>query len=241
MTKQKPMKTAFAIRHVHFEGVGSLQSALIEHGYNLTYWDLGIDDLFDLETSQPDLLVVLGGPVGVYEDDLYPFLARERRIVADRLQRNLPTLGICLGAQQIAYALGVHVGPSGYKEIGFAPVTLTLEGKAGPLRHLEGVDVLHWHGDMFQIPETADRLAETSLCRNQAFAIGRNVLALQFHPEVNDAANIEAWLVGHAAELSAAKVDPRVIRSESNRCITPLSLAAQKMFADWLEQLDYTE
>ncbi|HVW77149.1 MAG TPA: glutamine amidotransferase [Alloacidobacterium sp.] len=232
------MKSAVAIRHVHFEGLGSLAFVLMELGYNITYLDVGKDDFSSLNVLEPDLLVMLGAPVGVYEEDQYPFLVTERNLLAKRLQANLPTLGICLGAQQIAYTLGANVAFSGHKEIGFAPVELTAEGRAGLLRHLEAVAVLHWHGDMFEIPAGALRLAGTALCRNQAFSLGRNVLGLQFHPEVDDAHALEAWLVGHASELASAKIDPRAIREDAKRCIAPLRVAAQKLFKEWLEQLE---
>lgn len=232
------MKSAIAIRHVHFEGLGSLAPVLTELGYSSTYLDIGKDDFASLDTLAPDLLVVLGAPVGVYEEDQYPFLAAERNLLVKRLQANLPTLGICLGAQQIAYTLGAKVAFSGHKEIGFGPVELTPEGYAGPMRYLEGVDVLHWHGDVFEIPAGALCLASTALCSNQAFSIGRNVLGLQFHPEVDEARELEAWLVGHASELASAKIDPRVIRDDGKRCIAPLRTAARKMFKEWLEQLE---
>lgn len=231
------MKSAIAIRHVHFEGVGSLGPVLEEQGYSLTYLDIGRDEIGSLDPLRPELLIVLGAPVGVYEEDAYPFLATERELLARRLEAGLPTLGICLGAQQIACTLGAKVAPSGHKEIGFAPIELTAEGKAGPLRHLEGVPVLHWHGDMCEIPEGAARLAGTTLCLNQAFAIGRHVLGVQFHPEADDVRSLEAWLVGHAAELSGAKIDPRVIRADGERYIAALSAAARRLFTEWLRQL----
>ncbi|MFC6646011.1 glutamine amidotransferase [Granulicella cerasi] len=231
------MKSAVAIRHVHFEGLGSLESVLSAQGFHISYFDIGVSDLTRIDPLRPDLLIVLGAPVGVYEDEHYPFLAVERNLLAKRLDAKLPTLGICLGAQQIAYTLGADVAPTSHKEIGFATIDLTDEGRHSPLRHLDGVKVLHWHGDGFAIPAGASRLASTSLCANQAFAIDEYVLALQFHPEIDNVAGMEQWLIGHAAELGEAKIDPRTIRNDAAACVAPLRNAAQRLFSEWLMQL----
>lgn len=231
------LKTAVAIRHVHFEDLGTFEAVLTAAGYRVHYYDLGVHELWTLDPPLADLLVVLGGPVGVYETDSYPFLAEERQILEARLAAGCPTLGICLGAQQIAATLGAKVAPSGIKEIGFSELTLTDAGRVGPLRHLEGVPVLHWHGDAFQIPEGAENLATTALCATQGFAFGRNILGLQFHPEVDACAGIERWLVGHAAELAAAGIDPRGLRDDAIRFGPALRDAARKMLTEWLQGL----
>jgi GMP synthase (glutamine-hydrolysing) len=231
------LKTAAVIRHIHFEDLGTFEAVLTAAGYRIHYYDLGVHELSTLVPPLANLLVVLGGPVGVYETDVYPFLAEERQILKARLAANRPTLGICLGAQQIAATLGAKVAATGIKEIGFSELTLTDTGRAGPLRHLDGVPVLHWHGDAFQIPKGAENLATTPLCATQGFALGRNVLALQFHPEVDACAGIERWLVGHAAELAAAGIDPRNLRDEA-ACFGPtLRDASRKMLSEWLNGL----
>ncbi|WP_245419882.1 glutamine amidotransferase [Phyllobacterium salinisoli] len=187
------------------------------------------------DPAAPDLMIVLGGPVGVYETDAYPFLEEERQLLEKRLASGRPTLGICLGAQMIAEALGAKVAPMGYKEIGFSSLSLTEAGRVGPLRHLEGVRVLHWHGDAFDMPEGAASLATTALCATQGFAIGRNVLGLQFHPEVDACAGIERWLIGHAAELASAGIDPRALRADATKHGPTLREAARKTFTEWLQ------
>lgn len=230
-------KTVDAIRHIHFEDLGIFEAVLTAAGYEIHYYDLGVHDIAALDPMRADLLVVLGGPVGVYETQSYPFLVAERQILAARLAAHRPTLGLCLGAQQIAAALGAGVAPSGIKEIGFAELTLTEAGRAGPLRHLEGVPVLHWHGDAFQIPEGAVNLATTPLCATQGFAIGRNILGLQFHPEVDAGAGIERWLIGHASEIAAAGIDPCALRTDAAHFGPALRDAACRMLADWLREL----
>lgn len=228
-------KTAVAIRHVHFEDLGIFDAVLSDAGYAVRYHDLDADPFATLDPLEPDLLIVLGGPVGVYETESYPYLAEECAILATRLAAARPTLGICLGAQQIAKALGADVGPMGHKEIGFGPLRLNDAGRVGPLRHLEGIPVLHWHGDAFQIPDTAENLASTPLCATQGFSLGRHVLALQFHPEVDVTAGIERWLTGHAAELAGAGIDPRVLRAHAAQVGPELREAGQKMLAEWLQ------
>ncbi len=226
-------KTVAAIRHVHFEDLGALEALLQEMGYQIRYYESGVDELPDPVTGAK-LAVVLGGPVGVYETEAYPEMASERMWVKTRMEACRPTVGICLGAQLMAAALGTEVGRMNQKEIGFAPLELTAAGRRGPLRHLEGIPVLHWHGDSFAIPVGAEHLAVTNLCRNQAFALGPRMLGLQFHVEVDGGSWFERWLLGHAVELAGAGIDPRELRRQAARWREQLRRAARAMFADWL-------
>jgi GMP synthase (glutamine-hydrolysing) len=231
------MKTAAVIRHVHFEDLGTFAEPLVRAGYDFQYFDFGLRGLPPRDPARPDLLIVLGAPIGVYEDDKYPFLRDEIALLTTRLGAGLPTLGICLGAQLVARALGARVYPSGIKEIGWGPVDLTNAARTMPLRHLAGEKVLHWHGDTFDLPQSAVLLASTALCRNQAFSFGPNILGVQFHPEVDSTAGIEPWLVGHAAELGAAGIDPRRLRDGAKAAGASLSAMARKMFEEWLDGL----
>lgn len=231
------LKSALVIRHVHFEDLGSFAAPLHRAGYAIEYRDVGSAGFLDVAPEAPDLLVVLGGPIGVYEDLAYPFLCREVDLLAARLKTDRPILGICLGAQLIARASGARVFPSGIKEIGFEPVRLSDAGRVSPLRHLEGVPMLHWHGDTYDVPAGATLLASTARTVQQAFSIGRNVLGLQFHPEVDPGAAFERWLVGHAFELAAAKVDVARLRSDAGQFGNALMAASDAMITTWLEQL----
>jgi GMP synthase (glutamine-hydrolysing) len=182
---------------------------------------------------------VLGGPIGAYEADLYPFLATELRILEARLRAGRPTLGICLGAQVMAAALGARDYPLPRKEIGWAPVTLTAEGRASMLRHVDGdVPVLHWHGDTFDLPEGATLLASTETCPHQAFQWGPSALGLQFHLEVV-ASEIERWLIGHACELATLRPGVTIssLRAETQRWAPTLTLRAANCFHAWLATL----
>ncbi|CAO3414907.1 glutamine amidotransferase [Azospirillum doebereinerae] len=231
-------RTALVLRHVHFEDLGSFAAPLREAGYDIRYRDAGDPDFCAGDPCDPALLIVLGGPIGVYEDAAYPFILAERAFIRSRLQAGRPTLGVCLGAQLIAAALGATVFPSGIKEIGFSVLTLTAAGEAGPLRHLAGLPVLHWHGDTYSLPEHAEHLASSALIAQQAFSLGRRILALQFHPEVETDHKFERWLVGHAAELSTAGIDLGVLRDDARRHGPSLHSASTAMIAAWLDGLE---
>lgn len=230
------MKTAIAIRHLDFEDLGTLAPLLAARGYALRYLDAATDPLRTADTAAADLLVVLGGPIGAFDDTLYPFLADELAVVRARLHSRRPLLGICLGAQLIARALGADVASMGAKEIGFGPLALTADGESSALAALGPVPVLHWHGDRFEIPAGASLLAGTAACAHQAFSLGTQVLALQGHLEA-DPARIERWLLGHACELAQAGIDPRLLRAQALALRTALPQAAQAVFSAWLDGL----
>lgn len=231
------MKTALAIRHLDVEDLGTLEPLLAARGYAVRYLDATTDDLRTVNTAAADLLVVLGGPISAFDDAIYPFIGDELAVILQRLKSQRPLLGICLGAQLIARALGAGVASMGVKEIGFAPLTLTPEGEASPLAVLGKVPVLHWHGDRFDIPAGATRLAGTPSCANQAFSVGRHVLALQCHLEA-DPRQIERWLVGHACELAQAGIDPRALRTDAQALQSSLPLAARAAFTAWLDEIE---
>jgi GMP synthase (glutamine-hydrolysing) len=227
---------AVAVGHVAFEDVGLLGPLLVERGYEVRSVDATAAPVPVEALVDADLLVVLGGPVGVGDVEAYPFLADERRALEQRLATDQPTLGVCLGAQLLASAAGAEVTATGRVEIGFSPVTLTPQGLWSVLAGLGDVSVLHWHGDQFEIPSGADRLAETPGFPNQAFRIGANQLGLQFHLEA-DHRRIEAWLVGHAHELATNGIDPVALRADAARLGPDLAEAARGVLASWLDSL----
>jgi GMP synthase (glutamine-hydrolysing) len=223
-----------ALRHVAFEDLGLLGPLLAERGHTVRYLDVPTAELERVDVLEPDLLVVLGGPIGVYESDRYPFLDREVEWLTQRLAAGRPLLGICLGAQLIAKALGARVYASGSKELGWAAVDLSAAGAASCLHHLAGTPVLHWHGDTFDLPRGAVHLAATGLCRNQAFAFGEHTLALQFHAEAAGRA-LEAWFVGHACEIAATPgVSVGELRAATERHSAALVERGTACFGAWL-------
>jgi GMP synthase (glutamine-hydrolysing) len=232
-------RTVLALRHLAFEDLGLLDPLLRARGYQcIDYHEAGVDDTARIDLAAVDLLVVLGGPIGAYDDARYPWLADEVRLVRERLASGRALLGICLGAQLMARALGAPVAPMahGHKEIGFGPLRLTEAGRASPLAALQDQSVLHWHGDQFALPPGLASLAATGPCPHQAFMPHPAALALQFHLEA-DPRRIEQWLVGHAAELSQAGVDIPALRADAARHGAGLAAALERVVGAWLELL----
>ena len=220
-----------------FEDLGLLAPIMEREGWNVSFCEAPVDDLSHSSIRDADLLIVLGGPIGVYETDSYPFITREIDLLERRLAQGLPTLGICLGAQLMAKALGarVHAGP--VKEIGWGSVTLSDAGHASSLKPLaEGAPVLHWHGDTFDLPAATARLASNQNYENQAFAFGSNALALQFHLEA-DPRQLEEWYVGHAVELAATQISVRDLRAKTAEVAKIVARTADRVFTRWLAQL----
>ena len=222
-----------AIRHVAFEDLGLWEAEIAAHGYEVSYLDAGVDDLAPARGA--DLLVVLGGPIGVADVDSYPVLVDEMEFLRARVEDGRPTLGVCLGAQLIAAALGGDVTP-GEPEIGWAGVDLAPPASSSPLRHLEGAPVLHWHGDAITPPPGATVLASTASTACQAFEIGP-ALGLQFHPEV-DAERIERWLIGHSGELGAHGIDPAALRARSREVGDDAAVAGVLLVREYLRGLE---
>ena len=232
-------KTAFAIRHIAFEDLGKFAQPLIDGGYSIQYVDAERVAELRAEALEADFVAVLGGPIGVYEEKEYSFLSDEIDIIGARLAQDRPTLGICLGAQLMARALGADVYPgSAGKEIGWHKVSLTADGMSGPLRHLHGVDILHWHGDTFSLPASARLLGSTEKYANQAFSYGRHGLGIQFHPEV-DVSCFERWLIGHACEISASGIaTPSSLRDAALRHGRAAGEAGERCFREWLKGVE---
>jgi GMP synthase (glutamine-hydrolysing) len=227
-------KTCLAVRHVAFEDLGLLSPLISARGYDIRYHDAGIERFEAATLIAPDLVVVLGGPIGVYECGAYPFVTDEIAAVAARLRANKPILGICLGAQMMAAALGARVAPGPVKEIGYAPLTLSAAGRSSVLALLGPSPVLHWHGDNCDLPAGCEHLASTAHCPVQAFSRTPTQLALQFHLET-DPTRLEAWLVGHTVELGKAGIDPRRLRDEARKLGPALREVGSKVLSAWLD------
>jgi len=231
-------KRAVVLRHLPFESLGIIKPLLQQRGYQVQIVEVGIQPIDDA-LLDAELMIVLGGPIGVHEFERYPFLVEELALVKHRLMTKKPMLGICLGAQLIAQALDAKVFAMRQAEIGFYYLNLTDAGRCSPLRHLQNnVMVLHWHGDQFAVPAQASLLASSQRCANQAFAIGNNVLALQFHIEV-ETDHIEQWLIGHTVELNQHGIDLKQMRERAKLFGPVLKRQGEKVINDWLDHLNY--
>jgi len=226
------MRTGLIIRHTPYEGIAGFREPIEAAGYVLDRVDVTDPGFASMDFLSPDLLVLMGGPMGVYERAAHSWIDCEVVRLAERLACGLPTLGVCLGAQMIAAAMGAEVHPGPGPEIGFGPVTMNAAGAESPLRHVAGVPVLHWHGDTFALPEGVELLASTSAYPHQAFRRGRELLALQFHAEMGEDERFEAWLAG-------ADEDARDgLRAEHDALGPDAVRAGRAMIAEWLAALD---
>lgn len=214
------------IKNVKAEGPGSIEIYLLERSIEYKIFEAEEGELpQNLEKFKG--LIVLGGPMGVYEMDQYPHLKVVSRLIREVINRNLKVLGICLGAQLIAHALGARVYKGHREEIGWLDIELTGEALRDPLmlalaKHPSVGDVwrkfrvFHWHGDTFEIPMGAVHLAKSSLYENQAFKYRYNIYALQFHIEVTKEL-LEQWFEEHPQREQILKDTEKIYPEYSER------------------------
>ncbi len=222
-----------AIRHVHFEDLGLLEPLFSARGFEIRYhnaWDADLRGVVEA-----DLLIILGGPISVNDTGAYPFLKDEIALAAHRIARKLPILGLCLGAQIIAKAIGGEVRPAAQKEIGWGPLELTAQGQGSLLSHLADAPVLHWHGEVCELPNDIPSLARTEACAIQAFQVGATCLGLQFHAEAGTT-GIEPWLIGHTLEIETTPgVTVEKLRDDTRRFGPALEKSGTRFFEAWLD------
>ncbi len=198
-------------------------------------------DFAALDPLAADLLIIMGGSMGVYEAADYPFITSEIEYVRRRLAAGLPVLGICLGAQIMAAALGseVYKGLNG-QEIGWHDITVSDEGQKHAVRHLDKATtcMMHWHGDTFDLPDRARLLASSQKYTNQIFSYGKNALAIQSHPEVR-AEQLEKWYESFADDLDneTRGLDESRIRADTEKYLTTLNRQTELFFNEWLDSI----
>lgn len=222
------------LQHVPFEGLGSIETWANKRGDAISVSRLYQDEALPALDAF-DLLVVMGGPMSVNDEGEFPFLVKEKRCIADAIQAEKRVLGICLGAQLIAVALGAKVYRNAQKEIGWFPIELTEAGRNSRfLAHIpSGSEVFHWHGETFDLPNGAEWLAQSEACRHQAFSYRDHVIGLQFHFETTpESAN--QLIVNCGDELVAAPF----IQSSERMMSRPERFAAiNRLMSGVLEEL----
>lgn len=231
------MKTGLIVRHTPYEGIAGFREPVEAAGFVLDRVDVACARFDALDWLAPDLLILMGGPMGAYERAAYPWIDGEIAGLAGRLAAGRPTLAVCLGAQMVAAALGARVFPGPVKEVGFAPVTLTEAGTGSALRHIADVPVLHWHGDTFDLPEGTELLASSPLYRHQAFRRGATLLALQCHPEMGEDARFEAWLAAGEDYAAEAGTSVPALRADYAARGPAAVAAGRRLVAEWLTGL----
>jgi len=231
------VKRALIIRHVPYEGVAGYRQPVEAAGYVVHRIDVTDPAFASLDLREPDLLIMMGGPMGVYEQDRHPWIACQLRRLERRLAANRPTLGVCFGAQMVAAALGADVFAGPVKEVGFHPVRIHENARASPLRHLVDVPILHWHGDTFTLPVGVELLASSHVYEHQAFRLGANVLALQFHAEMGEDERFHAWIEEWPESVVEAGHDEASLLAAHDALGPGAVAAGRAMVSQWLAEL----
>ena len=240
------MPKLLVFQHVAHEILGTLDPLIRESGCRIRYVNFGRTNYEIPELSNYDGLIVLGGHMNVDQVDEFPYLIPELEAIKEAITLDMPILGICLGSQLLAKALGANVTKNESKEIGWYDVMVTEEGRSDPLlSKFNNVEKLfQWHGDTFEIPKGAVHLATSENCINQAFRYGNKIYGLQFHLEV-DEAMIQRWLVApiNLKELEELKgvIDPNQIRAETRSFINELIELSDKTFGEFIDLFERKE
>lgn len=233
------MKKLLILQHVAHELLGTLNPLLKKSGFRIRYVNFARHPDAQPSLDGYDGVVLLGGPMSVNDMHQLPHLATEMKLIEQAMTRDLPVLGICLGAQLIAKTLGASVYPNQEKEIGWYDVSPTNHAESDPLLKAfqETEKIFQWHGETFEIPKTGLHLAFSSLCANQAFRYGTNVYGLQFHLEV-DEPMIHRWLrvAENKREIVSldGKIDPERIQQETPQHIGRLNHLSERVFGEFI-------
>jgi len=194
---------AHYLQHIPFEGLGSIAPWLEASGYEITGTKLFESAKYP-NLKEIDLLMILGGPMSINDKDEFSWLTSEKQFIHESINSGKPVLGICLGAQLIASALGARVYRNSVKEIGWFPIYGISSNNNSIFSFPPSVKVFHWHGETFDLPSGATRLAKSDVCENQAFQFGNSVIGLQFHLETTPIAACD--IVSHCrSELVPSK------------------------------------
>jgi GMP synthase-like glutamine amidotransferase len=219
------MKNIAVFMHVPFEGLGCIEQWITKNKHTVSYTQF-YEEYKLPDITKIDWLIVMGGPMGVYDEAVYPWLSEEKAYIKQAIEAGKTVLGICLGSQLIAEVLGAKVYPNKQKEIGWFDVTLSETAKTHPL--LAGFEdtfpVFHWHGDTFDLPIGSTHLISSDICKNQAFLYNEKTLGLQFHFEVT-----EETLRGMVENGIDELVENKTIQSASQILSTTDYIAANNL------------
>jgi GMP synthase-like glutamine amidotransferase len=194
------------IKHAPFEGLGSMEGYFLSKGDLLTCTKLYKNNYIFPSIEDIDWLIIIGGPMGVYDTSDYPWLIQEKTFIKSMIDSGKIVIGVCLGAQLIADVLGAKVYKNKYREIGWFPLTRSKEATTSKLGNIfpETINTFHWHGDTFDLPKNAILLASSEACKNQAFSIDGRIFGFQFHFEATPDF-VKQLIVNCANELDGSK------------------------------------
>ena len=235
------MTDAIVVQHVAPEPPGAIGDALEAADVSLRFVRPYAGDRVPTDIGGASGLVVMGGPMGVYEANRHSFLKDEMRLIEDALHHDIPVLGVCLGSQLLAAALGASVRPSGRQEIGWHTVRLSPVAQSDPL--WTGVEpefvAYHWHGDVFDLPKGAVSLASSTLTEHQVFRSGARAWGFLFHIEVTRA--LVRGMVGtFAHELAQHRIAAQPILDGAERHLPALERIGKMVFGRWAGLVDTT-
>jgi len=229
------------IQHVPFEPLGTIVSLLRERRHRIRHINFVRQPHQKLSVENYDALIILGGPMDVHQTEQYPFLLQEVELIKQAIDADIPVLGICLGAQLIAKALGAEVYPAQQKEIGWYPLSKISEQRDPVLEQFGSIENLfQWHRYTFDLPNNSEHLLSSSICPNQAFRFGEKVYGFQFHLEVSEHL-IERWLssaeslsyLSHKGQQSKIKK----IRADTEEYIEQSVALSHQVFGAFLDLL----
>jgi GMP synthase (glutamine-hydrolysing) len=227
------------LQHIACEPPGVYEDVLRERGATLLRVEIDEGDPLP-DWREADAIVAMGGPMGAYDDDLHPWLVEEKRAIGEAVRAGTPFFGVCLGVQLLAASLGARVYPGEAAEVGLLPVELTEEGKADPV--FAGLPdellTLQWHGDTFDLPDGAVRLARSPAYANQAFRFGDTAYGVQFHVEVSPELAREWAAVPAYAEALERVLGPGALDDLIDRLAqhtADVLSHGRRLFARWLD------
>lgn len=230
---------ALVLQHADHITLGNFEPVLREYGYDIHIVDATTDDVLAFDPNAADVVIVLGGEMGVYEAEQHPHLVDEMHFIRARIEAKKPIFGVCLGAQLMAGSLGGRNYKGDKPDLGYQDIQLTEAGLASPMRHVAGVGMLEWHGDHFTLPDEATLLGTSVAYPNEAFAIGDFALAVQFHPEIT-AAMHEEWTLDSGEQFAEEGIDPEEWRALGRKHNPAMQVASRAMLSEWLDGLRKT-
>ena len=238
-----PRPKILVFQHVPYEPLGTLDPLLKESGFRIRYVNFGRDPHVRPALDKYAALIVLGGPMNSDQIDHYPNLVTEVDIIREALEKDMSVLGICLGAQLLAKALGGSVSRNPVREIGWYDVELTPEGESDPVlsAFAPRQEVFQWHEDGISLPSGTAHLAQSPLSPVQAFRSGEHAYGFQFHLEV-DSSLIERWLTVPENQAVLAdehgQIDPDRIRRQTSKSVDALQALSRETFSRWIDRFE---